>query len=164
MRKKEKEVFDVSVMESLVRSAETMRLAFCDGEEPYIVPVCFGYHDGSIFFHSAKEGRKLELIRRSNKVCFEVDTYKIDELVPGDCLLACTDGVWHYFSDDEMASAVDSLPPREACEFLIDKARGRARGKGDNLSMVIVKLESLPAATNSRMTPLSTTRGGFSRR
>jgi hypothetical protein len=76
IRKKEKEVTDVSVMESLLHNAETMRLAFCDGDEPYIVPVSFGYRDGAIFIHSAKEGRKLDIIRRSNKVCFEVDTYK----------------------------------------------------------------------------------------
>jgi nitroimidazol reductase NimA-like FMN-containing flavoprotein (pyridoxamine 5'-phosphate oxidase superfamily) len=38
---------------------------------------CFGYKDGAIFVHSAKEGRKLDIIKRSNKVCFEVDTYKI---------------------------------------------------------------------------------------
>ena len=77
MRKKEKEILDVSVMESLLQKADTMRLAFCDGDEPYIVPVCFGYQDGTVYFHSAREGRKLELIKRSSKVCFEVDTYKI---------------------------------------------------------------------------------------
>ena len=77
MRKKEKEVTDVSVMESMLQKAEIMRLAFCDGDEPYVVPVCFGYHDGKVFVHSAKEGRKLEIIKRSSKVCFEVDAYKI---------------------------------------------------------------------------------------
>lgn len=76
IRKKEKEVTDVSVMESLLQKAETMRLAFCDGDEPYIVPLSFGYQDGVIFIHSAKEGRKLDLIKHSKKVCFEVDSYK----------------------------------------------------------------------------------------
>jgi nitroimidazol reductase NimA-like FMN-containing flavoprotein (pyridoxamine 5'-phosphate oxidase superfamily) len=77
MRKKEKEVTDVSVMEAQLQKAEIMRLAFCDADEPYVVPVCFGYREGKIFVHSAREGRKLEIIRRSSKVCFEVDTYKI---------------------------------------------------------------------------------------
>jgi serine/threonine protein phosphatase PrpC len=35
------------------------------------------------------------------------------------------------------------LAPREATEFLIQKARSRAHGGGDNLSLVIVKLEAL---------------------
>lgn len=67
----------------------------------------------------------------------------ISQLHPDDALLACSDGVWHYFSTSEMGSALSMLPPREATEFLINKARSRARGAGDNLSLVIVKLELL---------------------
>ena len=70
-------------------------------------------------------------------------THMISQLRPGDVLLACSDGVWHYFSPTELASVVDSLSPREATEFLIEKARSRARGGGDNLSLVIVKIEAL---------------------
>ena len=58
-------------------------------------------------------------------------------------LLACSDGVWHYFSNAEIGSVLATLSAREACEFLIDKARARARGRGDNLSIVVVKLERL---------------------
>ncbi|MFD0667291.1 PP2C family protein-serine/threonine phosphatase [Ramlibacter sp. MAHUQ-53] len=68
------------------------------------------------------------------------DLHRIEELVPGDTLLACSDGLWHYFSTQELAAALDSLPPREAAHFLVDKARARAGGTGDNLSLVIVKV------------------------
>ena len=44
-------------------------------------------------------------------------------------------------SPKEMGSALSMLSPREASEFLIQKARSRAHGGGDNLSLVIVKLE-----------------------
>lgn len=60
-----------------------------------------------------------------------------------DTLIACSDGVWHYFSTSEIGSALSMLSPREATEFLIQKARTRACGGGDNLSLVIVKLEPL---------------------
>jgi serine/threonine protein phosphatase PrpC len=72
-----------------------------------------------------------------------VDLHFIPQLRPGDTLLACSDGVWHYFSPEELGSVLSSLSPREATEFLIDKARQRAHGGGDNLSLVIVKLEPL---------------------
>ena len=72
-----------------------------------------------------------------------IATHMIHQLHPGDVLLACSDGVWHYFSPTELGSVVDSLTPREATEFLIEKARVRARGGGDNLSLVIVKIEAL---------------------
>ena len=67
----------------------------------------------------------------------------IAQLQPDDVLLACSDGVWHYFSASEMGSALSMLSPREATEFLIQKARSRASGAGDNLSLAIVKFESL---------------------
>jgi serine/threonine protein phosphatase PrpC len=67
----------------------------------------------------------------------------VQQLRPGDVLMACSDGVWHYFSHNELGSVLSSLSPREASEFLIEKARSRGRGGGDNLSLVIVKLEPL---------------------
>lgn len=70
-------------------------------------------------------------------------SHMIPRLQPGDVLLACSDGVWHYFSPTELASVLDSLSPREATEFLIEKARSRARGGGDNLSLMVVKIEAL---------------------
>jgi serine/threonine protein phosphatase PrpC len=51
--------------------------------------------------------------------------------------------VWHYFKDSEIGSVLSTLSAREATEFLIEKARTRARGGGDNLSIVVVKLEPL---------------------
>ncbi|GGH56585.1 hypothetical protein GCM10010975_15380 [Comamonas phosphati] len=70
--------------------------------------------------------------------------HMIERLQPGDALMACTDGLWHYFSNQEMGAVLDGLPPREATEFLIDKARARAAGRGDNLSLAVLKLTALP--------------------
>ena len=81
-----------------------------------------------------------------------VTKHLISQLQPGDVLLACSDGVWHYFSPAELASVLESLTPREATEFLIDKARSRARGGGDNLSLVVVRIEAL--ADEKKLPPL----------
>jgi len=72
-----------------------------------------------------------------------VDIHFIPRLREGDSLLACSDGVWHYFDAQEMADVLNRLSAREAAESLIDKARERAQGSGDNLSLVVVKLEPL---------------------
>jgi len=68
---------------------------------------------------------------------------QISSLAVGDSLLACSDGLWHYFSPREMGAIVHTLPPREASEMLISKARHRARGGGDNLSLALVRIEEL---------------------
>ena len=61
----------------------------------------------------------------------------------GDAVLACSDGLWHYFTARELGAIVHALPPREASEMLVNKARQRARGGGDNLSLALVRVEAL---------------------
>lgn len=68
--------------------------------------------------------------------------HTIDKLDAGDVLLACSDGVWHYFTDQELAGVVRQLSAKEACETLIKAARQRAGGYGDNLSIIVVKFEA----------------------
>jgi serine/threonine protein phosphatase PrpC len=72
-----------------------------------------------------------------------MDVHFVPQLRPGDVLMACSDGVWHYYTPAEIGSVLSNLSAREASEFLIQKARTRANGSGDNLSLVIVKLEPL---------------------
>jgi serine/threonine protein phosphatase PrpC len=67
----------------------------------------------------------------------------IDHLEPGDTLLACSDGLWHYFTDKELGAIVHALSPREASEMMVTKARQRARGGGDNLSLALVRIDGL---------------------
>lgn len=68
---------------------------------------------------------------------------RLEGLEVGDTLMCCSDGLWHYFTPQELGSVLYSLPPREAAELLVSKARQRARGGGDNLSLAIVKVENI---------------------
>ena len=70
---------------------------------------------------------------------------EVTELTAGDAFVLCSDGLWGYFDDGELASVVADNSARLACELLIDKARQRANGGGDNLSLAIIKLiDALP--------------------
>ena len=72
-----------------------------------------------------------------------ISIVRIDRLEIGDSVLACSDGLWHYFTAKELGAIVAALPPREASEMLISKARQRARGGGDNLSLALVRVDPL---------------------
>ncbi len=76
MRRAEKEIKDRSQIESIIQAARVCRLGLVDGDEAYIVPMNFGYSDNCLWFHCAKEGRKMDLVRRTGKASFEID---IDE-------------------------------------------------------------------------------------
>jgi serine/threonine protein phosphatase PrpC len=67
----------------------------------------------------------------------------------GDAFLLCSDGLWAYFEDHELGSMLHSLPPREASEHLVRIARDRAEGRGDNLSLAIVRIEPPEAHTGA---------------
>jgi len=73
MRRKDKEIAERAEMESIIRESTICRLALADNEQPYIVPLCFGYKDNSLYFHSAAEGKKIDILRKNKNVCFEFD-------------------------------------------------------------------------------------------
>jgi hypothetical protein len=73
MRRNEKEITDNKVISEILSGSEICRLGLVDSGEAYIVPVNYAYSDGTIYIHSAPEGRKIELLRRNNLVTFEIE-------------------------------------------------------------------------------------------
>jgi len=73
MRREDKEIRDKDEIESIVQRAIVCRVAFSENDVPYIVPVNFGIEDDCLYFHSAPEGKKIEIIKQNNNVCFELD-------------------------------------------------------------------------------------------
>lgn len=77
MRRKDREITRIEDILSIVDRAKVLRLGLFDDNFPYIVPLHFGYEyaEGKLIFymHSAKEGHKLDLIRRNQNVCIELD-------------------------------------------------------------------------------------------
>jgi nitroimidazol reductase NimA-like FMN-containing flavoprotein (pyridoxamine 5'-phosphate oxidase superfamily) len=76
MRRKERNISDIKTIEQIIRKADVCRIALAEGNIPYIITMNFGYSEGPeprLYFHCANEGRKLEMIRINNYVCFEMD-------------------------------------------------------------------------------------------
>jgi len=73
VRRKDKEITDKSVIESIILRSSVCRLALSENDHPYIIPLCFGYEDNTLYFHSAPQGRKLDILKKNNTVCFEFD-------------------------------------------------------------------------------------------
>jgi PPM family protein phosphatase len=68
---------------------------------------------------------------------------RVEQLKVGDALMACSDGVWHYFKNQDIAEIVASQSARDAAETLVNKVRFRGQGGGDNLSLALIKLEPI---------------------
>lgn len=73
MRRKDREITDPQEMAAILSAAPVCRLALADGDEPYVVPVCFGIDGKSIYLHSAPEGKKIGILHNNPRCCVEVD-------------------------------------------------------------------------------------------
>ena len=65
---------------------------------------------------------------------------------PGDSLLLCSDGLWAYFPDEELGVLISTGTAREVAARLIDLARARGAGEGDNISVALLKFIDAPKA------------------
>lgn len=74
MRRKEKRITDPERIETVFKKGIICRLALIDDGEPYIVPLNYGYRNGTLYFHSATEGRKVNILRKNPHVAFEIET------------------------------------------------------------------------------------------
>lgn len=77
MRRAEREIVDVEEILAVIEACQVCRLGMIHNGMPYIVPLNFGYEyaDGTLvlYFHSAREGKKITALRENPRVCFEMD-------------------------------------------------------------------------------------------
>lgn len=85
MRRHEKEIKTRDGLEEIINEAKVLRVAMCVDNLPYIVPVNFGFEENAFYYHCAKKGKKLDMIKKNPNVSFEIDINH--ELVAGD--VAC---------------------------------------------------------------------------
>jgi uncharacterized protein len=93
MRRKDREIHDPDLIHSILANNTVCRIAITDIEAPYIVPLNYGYSGNQLYFHSAPEGRKIELLKKNKFVCFEIEEQV--EVIEGE--KAC-DYTTHYRS------------------------------------------------------------------
>ena len=75
MRRKDREVADKKAIEDIILRSTVCRLGMCDRHHPYIVPLCFGFKDNALYFHSAPKGKKIDILKKNPNVCFEFDIF-----------------------------------------------------------------------------------------
>lgn len=78
MRRSDRQVSDRNEFIEIMKSCTVCRLGLNDDGYPYILPLNFGLSDDGdkirLYFHSALEGHKVELIKKDNRASFEMDS------------------------------------------------------------------------------------------
>jgi uncharacterized protein len=73
MRRTDRLINNKEEIEAIIEKAQICRIALSDNNTAYIVPMNFGHKDNCLYFHCASEGKKLEILRKNNAICFEMD-------------------------------------------------------------------------------------------
>lgn len=78
MRRKDREVTDPARIRGIIAACGCCRLGLCGEGRAYVVPLDFGFVEKegryTFYFHGAREGRKIDLIRKTGWAAFEMDT------------------------------------------------------------------------------------------
>ena len=93
MTKRELQIVDPEQIRGILDTAKVLRLGLALGDEPYIVPMNYGYiMEGeklTFYLHSARKGKKLDILRANPKVFVELDC----DLKPFDGVKPCQYGL-----------------------------------------------------------------------
>lgn len=150
MIRSEKEIQDPGEIDAILQSAAVCRIAMCEGDRPYIVPVTFAVRNSRLYFHCAKSGKKIDMLKANASVCFEVD-------IPGELVRGQTACVWgmKYRSVIGFGQAYfieKAGEKKKALDLLMKKYSGKesfvyADGALDKVLVVGVRIEKMSGKT-----------------
>lgn len=73
MKRSEKEITDRNEIDDVIHGCEVCHLSFAVNNDPYVVPVSYGYDGKCLYLHTAMDGKKLDCAAANPKVCFAME-------------------------------------------------------------------------------------------
>ncbi len=74
MRRDDREITDRAEIDEILASSKVMYIALADGDMPFMVPVFYAWDGSALYFHSARAGTKIAIIKQNNNLCFAIST------------------------------------------------------------------------------------------
>nr|WP_320133487.1 pyridoxamine 5'-phosphate oxidase family protein [uncultured Holophaga sp.] len=72
IRRRERAIEDVEEIKAILQEGTVMHLAMVDDGHPFLLPLNYVAEGDCLYFHSAKAGRKMEVLAANPEVCFSV--------------------------------------------------------------------------------------------
>jgi uncharacterized protein len=134
MRRHDKEIKDQAIIQEILQISELCRLGLVENDEAYIVPLNFGYKDGIIYMHSAPNGRKMEILKKNNKVTFEIEY--LSEVVTGETACKYTARYRSIMGRGIITVVTDPLRKKAGLDIIMDKYGFKGDKKYDEASLL----------------------------
>ncbi len=146
MRRKDREVKDENTIRTIIRRATVCRIGLCENNVPYVVPLNFGYKDNCLYFHSAREGKKIDMIRSNNGICFEIDIGS--EIVEGDDACGWSIKYYSIIGFGKAFLVEDFEEKRKALDIIMEHYSNKSsfeypEDAVNNTAIIKVKIESM---------------------
>lgn len=72
MRRTDREIKDTEALDNLLRQGDLVHLALADENRPYLVTLNYAYHNGALYIHCARQGKKIDILRKNPAVFFQI--------------------------------------------------------------------------------------------
>ena len=128
MRRKDRQITDLKAIRAILDKAKVLHLAMIDGDRPYVVPLNYGYtlENGALtlYLHSAREGRKLDVLWQNDRVAFVLET-NVSQVSGGDIPCKYGEAYASVMGEGRAVLLADSAEKMAALSILMKTQTGR---------------------------------------
>ena len=152
MRRADRELTDVADIKRILAEAKVLHLGLVDDGRPYVVPLHYGYtlENGvlTLYLHSAKEGRKLDVLQKNARVAFVLET-DVSLVSGGD--LPCKYGAAYasVMGEGRATILTDPVEKTDALTMLMKTQTGRnfyiTEAMTDTVAVLRIDVEAFTA-------------------
>lgn len=156
MTKRERQITDQDQIRSILDTAKVLHLGLCVNDEPYVVPMNYGYcmEDGklTVYLHSALRGKKLDMIRANPKVFIELDC----DRVPFEGVKPCQYGLSYSSVMGRGTARIveDAQEKKKALTLLMKTQTGKDFSFDDKLAGIVAIIRIDVAEYTAKHRPL----------
>ena len=157
MTRREQQITDINEIIDILEKSKVVHVGMIDGDEPYVVPMNYGYifEDGklTLYLHGAKRGRKIDVLMANPKVFFEMCC----DVTPFEGDVACRYGTTYAsIMGRGLASVIEDVEEKKEALTLLMKAQtGKDFTFEDKLTTVvsIIRIDALEFTAKKRPFP-----------
>ena len=157
MTRRENEVTDIKEIQSILDECKILHLGLVDGDEPYVVPMNYGYtlEDGKliIYLHAATKGYKLDVMAKNPKVFFQMNC----DIIPFEGEKACQYGIaYKSIMGRGLAEMVEDVEEKKSAMSVLMKTQtGREFTFDDRMVSIVtvIKIHVSEYNAKCRMLP-----------
>lgn len=75
MRRDEREITEPADIDAILTKERVMYIALSSDDVPFVLPVFYVWNGSSLYFHSARSGSKIAIMKKNPAICFAVSHY-----------------------------------------------------------------------------------------